>query len=70
MNGFVQGVAGTSASAPAFAGVIANLNDKLGRKLGFLNPWIYSKGYASLNDITTGSNPGCGTSGFAAVKGW
>jgi tripeptidyl-peptidase I len=20
--------------------------------------------------ITTGSNPGCGTNGFAAVKGW
>ncbi|KAN0113839.1 serine protease [Russula decolorans] len=45
-------------------GVISLLNDFLISKgksaLGFLNPLIYS----------TGSNPGCGTSGFSAVKGW
>jgi hypothetical protein len=32
--------------------------------LGFLNPFLYSKGYAALNDITEGQNPGCGTNGF------
>jgi tripeptidyl-peptidase I len=23
-----------------------------------------------LNDITNGTNPGCGTKGFSAVEGW
>lgn len=38
--------------------------------LGFLNPWLYGKGYAGLNDITSGNNPGCGTEGFNATVGW
>jgi tripeptidyl-peptidase I len=37
--------------------------------LGFLNPWIY-KSRAAFNDVTTGSNPGCGTQGFQAAAGW
>ena len=57
-----------------FASVISLLNDALlaaGRSpLGFLNPWLYSEGYKGLNDIVGGNNPGCGTSGFEAVKGW
>ncbi|KAA1130118.1 hypothetical protein PGTUg99_014433 [Puccinia graminis f. sp. tritici] len=38
--------------------------------LGFLNPWLYSQGYKALNDIVIGSSSGCGTTGFAAAKGW
>ena len=38
--------------------------------LGFLNPWLYAQGFEGLNDIVGGSNPGCGTNGFTAVKGW
>lgn len=38
--------------------------------LGFLNPWLYSQGINGLNDIIGGSNPGCNTPGFQAVKGW
>ena len=56
------------------AGVISLLNDYLisrGKSpLGFLNPLIYSTGAIGFNDITSGSNPGCGTSGFSAAKGW
>ena len=56
------------------AGVISLLNDYLISKgkspLGFLNPMIYSTGAIGFNDITSGSNPGCGTSGFSAAKGW
>jgi len=56
------------------AGVISLLNDYLISKgkspLGFLNPLIYSTGAIGFNDITSGSNPGCGTSGFSAAKGW
>ena len=38
--------------------------------LGFLNPWLYEMGYAGLNDITMGNNPGCGTEGFNSTIGW
>jgi len=37
--------------------------------LGFLNPFLYANPDA-FNDITTGSNPGCGTNGFEAAPGW
>ncbi|KIY52320.1 tripeptidyl peptidase A [Fistulina hepatica ATCC 64428] len=64
-------VGGTSASAPAFAGLVALLNDaRLKNKqppLGFLNPLLYSKAVKTanaLNDITIGHNAGCGTEGF------
>ncbi|KAG0298346.1 hypothetical protein BGZ98_000227 [Dissophora globulifera] len=66
-------VDGTSASAPIFAAVVALINDRLISKgrpvLGFLNPAIY-RNPGIWNDITTGSNPGCGTSGFSAQSGW
>jgi hypothetical protein len=55
-------------------GIISLLNDyRISRgkpPLGFLNPWLYGGGLAGLNDITSGSNPGCGTNGFSAVVGW
>lgn len=64
---------GTSYSSPIFASVVALLNDRLlaqGRKpLGFLNPFLYANPGA-LNDITSGNNPGCNTTGFQAAKGW
>ncbi|KAJ3307934.1 hypothetical protein HDV04_002295, partial [Boothiomyces sp. JEL0838] len=53
-GGQVQGVDGTSCSSPAFASIISLINDNLLNKgksaLGFLNPWLYSKGYKGLND--------------------
>lgn len=74
-GGRTGSVAGTSCSSPIFASVVALLNDRLiaaGRSpLGFLNPLLYSAaGAATLNDVTSGSNPGCGTSGFPARAGW
>ena len=68
-------VDGTSCSAPTTAGIISLLNaHRLAagkRALGFLNPLIYADaGKAAFADITTGSNPGCGTDGFPASKGW
>ncbi|KAH9046859.1 subtilisin-like protein, partial [Lactarius hengduanensis] len=41
-----------------------------GRRLAFLNPLLYGIGLEGLNDITSGSNPGCNTNGFSAVPGW
>eukprot|EP01038_Epipyxis_sp_PR26KG_P009117 gene9117-12298_t len=73
-NGVIYGsVAGTSCSSPVFGGIIALVNDariKSGKSpLGFLNPFIYSN--ADLfTDVTSGNNPGCGTTGFYASAGW
>lgn len=62
------------ASAPAISAILALVNDALiaaGKPtLGFLNPWLYGGGYKAFNDVTTGSNYGCDTTGFAAVPGW
>ncbi|KAJ3302537.1 hypothetical protein HDV03_004904 [Kappamyces sp. JEL0829] len=72
-GGSKSSVSGTSASAPSAAGIIALVNDKLlsaGKStLGFLNPLLYANPSA-LNDIISGSNPGCGTNGFSAKSGW
>ncbi|KAH9060317.1 subtilisin-like protein [Lactarius deliciosus] len=73
-NGNELSGGGTSVAAPVVAGIISLLNDWLvltGQPpLGFLNPWLYGRGLRGLNDITEGSNPGCGTDGFTAIVGW
>ncbi|KAI0353320.1 family S53 protease-like protein [Trametes cingulata] len=73
----VASLYGTSASSPTFGSVIALLNDRLAEKgkgpLGFLNPWLYSKGVEGLKDITSGnSSIECNGEefGFEAVPGW
>lgn len=72
-DGVAYGVGGTSASAPIFAGVVTLLNEAriaAGKgPVGFLNPTLYANPGA-LNDVTVGSNPGCGTGGFNAAPGW
>jgi len=73
IDGRTSGVAGTSCSSPIFSGIVSLLNEqriKAGKStLGFLNPLLY-KNADAFNDITSGSNPGCGTKGFPAAKGW
>ncbi|KAH9026412.1 subtilisin-like protein [Lactarius hengduanensis] len=69
-------VDGTSCAVPIAAGIVSLLNDYRLSKgkppLGFLNYWLYDYGIADLglNDITSGSNPGCNTDGFSASTGW
>ncbi|KAH9059093.1 subtilisin-like protein [Lactarius vividus] len=74
LDGNERFVFGTSCSTPVVAGIISLLNDYLisqGRApLGFLNPWLYGGGLSGLNDIVSGSNPGCNTGGFPAAVGW
>lgn len=64
---------GTSAATPIFASVINLINEerlKAGKgPVGFVNPVLYAHPEV-LNDITNGTNPGCGTKGFSASKGW
>lgn len=82
-GGQIEGVGGTSASAPIVAGIIALLNDyvitKSGKPLGFINPLLYKMAAAmpsAFNDITKGDNicteDGCsaGCYGFTCTKGW
>ena len=71
-------VGGTSASTPAFAGLVSLMNEaraQAGKKpLGFLNPFIYQNADC-FTDITKGTNAiGRGNGpiayGFAAAPGW
>ena len=65
---------GTSCSTPLTAGILTLVNDALiaaGKSpLGFLNPWLYSKGFQAFTDVTSGSAVGCDVQGFPATKGW
>ncbi len=73
LNGNFQTAAGTSASTPIFASLINRINElrlNAGKSaVGFLNPALYAHPEI-LNDITNGTNPGCGTAGFSAAPGW
>lgn len=73
-NGTIAVLDGTSAATPTAASIISLVNDALiasGKPvLGFLNPWLYSKGYKAFTDITEGSIVGCNTTGFPAQSGW
>ncbi|PGH23831.1 hypothetical protein AJ80_02079 [Polytolypa hystricis UAMH7299] len=74
-------VSGTSASAPVFAAIIANLNSiRLARGkpvLGLLNPFLYGIGQSGFTDIVDGGSIGCeGTTrtglpgGYIPNAGW
>lgn len=60
-------VGGTSAVAPLWSGLIALLNQKLGKPVGFLQPVLYGLKTTSgaFHDITSGSN-----GAFSAGPGW
>jgi kumamolisin len=63
-------IGGTSAVAPLWAGLIALLNQKRGKPVGYLNPFLYQN-YSqlqqnkALRDITIGNN-----GGYQAGPGW
>ncbi len=66
VDGQTEVVGGTSAVAPLWGGLIALLNQKLGKPVGFLNPQIYPLlGSAAFRDITRGSN-----GAYKAGVGW
>ncbi|EMD33171.1 hypothetical protein CERSUDRAFT_98768 [Gelatoporia subvermispora B] len=75
IQGKVFRVYGTSASSPVSAAILSAVNDArlaVGKgPIGFINPTIYSTFFVeAFNDITNGTNPGCGTNGFSAQPGW
>src|ERR1017187_5926298 len=66
-------VGGTSAVAPLWAALLARINQKLGKPVGYFNPLLYSKLGTSgaFNDIVKGNNDTTGhVGGYAAGKGW
>jgi kumamolisin len=67
VDGTNQIVWGTSAVAPLWAGLIALINEKLGKPSGFMNPLLYNQGVAggAFNDIVTGNK-----GGYKAGPGW
>jgi kumamolisin len=60
-------IGGTSAVAPLWSALIALMNEKLGKPLGFLQPAIYGLPQTknAFHDITSGSN-----GSFSAGPGW
>ena len=73
INGQATVIGGTSATAPLWAGLVALLDQGLGRKIGYLNPLLYQ--YAgpagALRGITSGNNGGFSAgSGWSAATGW
>jgi kumamolisin len=58
---------GTSAVAPLWAALVAIMNQKVGKPVGFLNPIIYAQAVeaAGFHDITEGNN-----GDFSAAQGW
>ena len=58
---------GTSAVAPLWAALVAIMNQKVGKPVGFLNPMIYAQAVeaAGFHDITEGNN-----GDFSAAQGW
>ena len=65
VDGTQEVVGGTSAVAPLWAGLIALLNQELGKNVGFLNPQIYALGEGPFYDITSGNN-----GDYSAGTGW
>jgi len=71
-----SGAGGTSAATPAFAGMLALVEQAVGSRLGNVNPVLYklaaSKYSTVFHDVTTGNNavvctagtPNCGSNGF------
>jgi kumamolisin len=66
-------VGGTSAVAPLWAGLLARINQKLGKPVGYINPLLYSKlgKSGAFRDIVHGNNDTTGhIGGYPAGKGW
>ncbi|PGS04377.1 MULTISPECIES: S53 family peptidase [Bacillus] len=73
VNGQQAVIGGTSAVAPLWAGLIANINQQLGHSVGFINPALYklSTQGGIFHDITIGNNNISNLNGaYMASSGW
>ena len=76
-DGGLSTAGGTSFATPAFAALVAMINQKTGASQGNLNPDLYALaanqatgGAAVFHDITTGNNSVPGVTGFSATTGY
>ncbi len=59
-------IGGTSAVAPLWAGLVALINQSIGKNAGYINPLMYTaSAEGALHDITTGNN-----GAYSAGPGW
>jgi kumamolisin len=67
VDGFNFVVGGTSAVSPLWAGLVALMNQKLQKPVGWLNPLLYGPllGSGAFHDITSGN-----IGAYAAAEGW
>ncbi len=68
VDGSSFAVGGTSAVAPLWSGLIALMNQSLGKAVGYLNPTLYqniAENVGAFRDITSGNN-----GDFTAGPGW
>jgi pseudomonalisin len=77
LNGSLNAISGTSASAPSFAGLMALVNQKMNARQGLANSALYplavkqaSGGAAVFHDTITGNNSVPGVTGFSATAGY
>jgi hypothetical protein len=76
-NGGLGWFCGTSGAAPTFAGMVADLDQASGHRLGLLNPSLYSLAASAssvYHDVTSGCSlvtiDGVTTDGYCAHAGW
>jgi kumamolisin len=67
VDGKASVIGGTSAVAPLWAGLIALLNEQLGKNVGWLHPQLYGTiaQHKALRDVTSGTNDA-----YRAQTGW
>jgi kumamolisin len=66
VDGQSEVVGGTSAVAPLWAGLIALINESIGKPAGFVNPLLYQANEKTdFDDITSGNN-----GAYSAGPGW
>jgi kumamolisin len=65
LNGTELAAGGTSAVAPMWAALVARLNERLSKPIGFFAPLLYNSNQQTMQSIVAGSN---GT--YSAHAGW
>ncbi len=66
VDGSATVIGGTSAVAPLWAGLLARINQSLGKNVGYVNPLLYAaKSATTFHDITQGTN-----GIYSAAAGW
>jgi kumamolisin len=64
-------MAGTSSAAPLWCALVARLSQRLGTRLGYINPLLYDIAKQGVfRDIVIGNNAGYSNAGYSARPGW